>query len=95
MTPRAVQLAFRRHLDTTPLAYLRRVRLHHAHQGLAQASPRNGTTVTAIAYRWGFTSPSRFAAAYRAVYGVSPSDTLSRLTSWAARHGARCWGPPC
>ena len=84
VTPRAVQLAFRRHLDTTPLAYLRRVRLHHAHQDLAQASRGDGTTVTTVAYRWGFTRLSRFAAAYRAAYGFSPSDTLSRLTPCAA-----------
>jgi len=77
-TPRAVQLAFRRHLDTTPLAYLRQVRLHHAHQDLAQASPGDGTTVSTVAYRWGFPSPSRFAAAYRGAYGVPPSDTLRR-----------------
>lgn len=87
VTPRAVQLAFRRHLDTTPLAYLRRVRLHHAHQDLAQATRGDGTTVTTVAYRWGFTSPSRFAATYRAAYGVLPSDTLSRLP--------KCWVPPC
>jgi len=78
VTPRALQLAFRRHLDTTPLAYLRRVRLHHAHQDLAQASRGDGTTVTTVSYRWGFPSPSRFAASYRAAYGVPPSDTLRR-----------------
>jgi AraC-like DNA-binding protein len=78
VTPRALQLAFRRHLDTTPLAYLRQVRLHHAHQDLAQASPGDGTTVTTVSYRWGFPSPSRFAASYRAAYGVPPSDTLRR-----------------
>lgn len=78
VTPRAVQLAFRRHLDTTPMAYLRRVRLDHAHQDLAAASPGEGTTVTTVSYRWGFASPGRFAEAYRAAYGVLPSDTLSR-----------------
>ena len=78
VTPRALQLAFRRHLDTTPLAYLRQVRLQHAHQDLAQASPGDGTTVTTVSYRWGFPSPSRFAASYRAAYGVPPSDTLRR-----------------
>jgi AraC-like DNA-binding protein len=76
VTPRALQLAFRRHLDTTPMAYLRQVRLDHARDDLAQASPGDGTTVTAVSYRWGFPSPSRFAATYRAVYGVQPSDTL-------------------
>jgi AraC-like DNA-binding protein len=75
VTVRAVQLAFRRHLDTTPLAYLRRVRLEHAHQELLAAGPAI-ETVTAVAYRWGFPSTSRFAAEYRAAYGVLPSRTL-------------------
>jgi AraC-like DNA-binding protein len=73
---RAIQLAFRRYLDTTPSAYLRRVRLDHAHQQLCAASPGDGVTVTEIAARWGFASPSRFAASYRGTYGVPPSHTL-------------------
>ena len=56
--------------------HLRRVRLDHAHQDLKRASPGDGLTVTAVAYRWGFRSSSRFAAAYREAYGVSPSHTL-------------------
>ena len=76
VTGRAVQLAFQRHLGTTPTAYLRRVRLDHAHRDLKRASPDDGLTVTAVAYRWGFPNPSRFAADYRRAYGVSPSRTL-------------------
>jgi AraC-like DNA-binding protein len=76
VTIRTVQLAFRRHLDTTPSAYLRRVRLDRAHQQLCVASPGDGVTVTEIAIRWGFASPSRFAASYRDTYGVLPSHTL-------------------
>ena len=75
VTVRAVQLAFRRHLDTTPLAYLRRVRLEHAHRDLLAGDPAR-ETVTAVAYRWGFPSTSRFAAEYRAAYGVTPRHTL-------------------
>lgn len=74
---RALQLAFRRHLDTTPMNYLRRTRLARARHELEAADPAR-TTVTAIAFRWGFTSLSRFTAYYRAVYGVRPSDTLRR-----------------
>jgi AraC-like DNA-binding protein len=33
-------------------------------------------TVTAIAYRWGFASPSRFAVYYRTAYGILPSHAL-------------------
>ena len=76
VTIRAVQLAFRRHLDTTPSAYLRRVRLDRAHQQLCAASPGDGVTVTDVAARWGFASPSRFAASYHDTYGVPPSHTL-------------------
>lgn len=76
VTIRAVQLAFRRHLGTTPLEYLRRVRLDRAHQELRQSSADSGVTVTAVAYRWGFRSSSRFAATYRQAYGVTPSHTL-------------------
>jgi transcriptional regulator GlxA family with amidase domain len=76
VTVRAIQLAFRRHLDTTPSAYLRRVRLDHAHQQLCAASRGDGVTVTEVATRWGFASPSRFASSYRDAYGVLPSYTL-------------------
>lgn len=72
---RAVQLAFRRHLDTTPTAYLRRVRLDHVHRQLLDAEPVR-ESVAAVAYRWGFASPGRFAAYYRQAYGVSPGQTL-------------------
>lgn len=72
---RAVQLAFRRHLDTTPMAYLRRVRLDHAHRALVAADPRY-TTVAAVAARWGFANHSRFTALYRETYGVLPRTTL-------------------
>jgi AraC-like DNA-binding protein len=75
VTARAVQLAFRRHLDITPAAYLRRVRLDQAHRQLQAADPEHDS-VTAVAYRWGFSSPSRFATYYRRAYGVPPSRTL-------------------
>ncbi|MBI0293927.1 AraC family transcriptional regulator [Streptomyces sp. PRKS01-29] len=72
---RALQYAFRRHLDTTPMAYLRRVRLAHAHHDLAIADPETAT-VADIAARWGFFHPARFAALYRETHGTIPSATL-------------------
>jgi AraC-like DNA-binding protein len=74
VTVRAIQLAFRRHLSITPLGYLRQVRLENAHRELLAAGP--GANVTTIAADWRFPSPSRFAARYRAAYGVPPSQTL-------------------
>jgi AraC-like DNA-binding protein len=76
VTVRAVQLAFRRHLDTTPMAYVRRVRLQRVHEQLHAATPGDGATVTTIAARWGFADLSRFASLYRRTYGQPPSNTL-------------------
>jgi AraC-like DNA-binding protein len=75
VTTRAVQLAFRRHLETTPSAFLRRIRLQHAHDQLREAVPGT-TTVTAVAARWGFLNPSQFAAHYRLAFAELPSRTL-------------------
>jgi AraC-like DNA-binding protein len=76
--PRALQRAFRRSADTTPLGYLRAVRLGRAHEQLLAADGGDGTTVVAVAARWGFGHPGRFAGAYRTRFGCSPSDTLRR-----------------
>jgi AraC-like DNA-binding protein len=72
----ALRYGFRRYLDTTPAGYLRRVRLTHAHQDLQAADPTHGDEVAAIARRWGFGDPLRFADYYRAAYGCLPSNTL-------------------
>jgi transcriptional regulator GlxA family with amidase domain len=77
-TPRAIRVAFRRHLDTTPSEYLRRERLAAAHHDLQAADPTRGTTVAQIALRWGFPDPSRFTNAYRAAYGTPPGHTLGK-----------------
>jgi AraC-like DNA-binding protein len=46
---RSLQQEFRRHLDTSPMAYLREVRLRRAHQCLLESDPST-TSVTAVAY---------------------------------------------
>jgi AraC-like DNA-binding protein len=76
VVPRTLQYAFRRHQDTTPLGYLRRVRLAYAHAQLVAAEPGDGTTVAVVAARWGYARPTRFAAAYRELYGKPPAQTL-------------------
>ena len=65
VTPRSVQYMFRRHLATTPLEYLRRVRLDRAHRDLQAADPAVDT-VMEIAGRW-FAHPGRFSMAYKEV----------------------------
>ncbi|WP_250027469.1 helix-turn-helix transcriptional regulator [Paractinoplanes maris] len=73
---RALQTAFRRHLDVTPMTYLRQVRLDRVHRDLLAGDPHGGVTVQETARRWGFANLGRFAAEYRAEYGQSPSRTL-------------------
>ncbi|MFG2843639.1 helix-turn-helix domain-containing protein [Kitasatospora sp. NPDC048296] len=76
---RTLREGFRAHLDTTPLAYLREVRLDRVHHELlAIADGRSSGTVTEVACRWGFTHLGRFSAAYRRTYGHPPSETLGR-----------------
>jgi AraC-like DNA-binding protein len=81
LSPRALQEAFRRHIDMTPMAYLRSVRLQRAHAELQHGSADTGATVSAIAFRWGFTNLGRFAADYRREFGRSPSDVLRANSS--------------
>jgi AraC-like DNA-binding protein len=49
-------------------------RLHRVRSALQTAEPE--TTVTAIAVEFGFWHFGRFAAAYRKLFGESPSATL-------------------
>jgi AraC-like DNA-binding protein len=76
LSPRGLQAAFRRHLDTTPLAYLRSVRMERAHRELQSADQSGGVSVAAVAAKWGFTHLGRFAIEYRRRFGVYPSQTL-------------------
>jgi AraC-like DNA-binding protein len=76
---RTLQHGFQRHLDMSPMGYLRQVRLARAHQDLSDFAP-DQVTVAQIAHKWGFGHVSRFAAAYRRRYGVCPSTTLRAAT---------------
>lgn len=68
---RRLQEAFRRAVDCTPMQYLTDVRLQRAHADLL-ADP--ALTVSDAAARWGFSSPSRLAAAHRRRYGQAPTQ---------------------
>jgi len=72
---RTLQAGFQRHLGMSPMAYVRVVRLRHAHRDLRSADPTHHT-VAAIAHRWGFTHLSRFAAAHKTMYGQTPLQVL-------------------
>jgi AraC-like DNA-binding protein len=72
---RVLQVSFKQHVGMSPLAYLRRLRLDGVHAELSRGDPWQ-ISVSEVAFRWGFTHLGRFAGAYRARYGVSPSQTL-------------------
>jgi transcriptional regulator GlxA family with amidase domain len=72
---RTLQQGFQRHLGMSPMAYVRVVRLRHAHRDLRSADPAHHT-VAAIAHRWGFTNLSRFAATHKTRYGHTPLHAL-------------------
>jgi AraC-like DNA-binding protein len=74
--PRGLQAAFLRHQDTTPTAHAGRVRMERAHRDLQAADPASRDTVPAIAARWGFADPGRFATAYQETYRHPPGETL-------------------
>lgn len=74
---RTLQEVFRTELGTTPVAYLRSVRLRRVHEELVR-SDWSGTTIEAVAHRWGFTNYGRFARLYRTQYGMNPTATLRR-----------------
>lgn len=75
MTTQGLHLAFRRERDQTPMEYVRAGRIAGAHADLVAADPTS-TSVGDIAAAWGFTNRGRFARAYMATYGQSPSTTL-------------------
>lgn len=76
--PHALHDAFHRTLNTTPMAYLQRVRLEHAHRELVDAEPGCDTTLADFARRWGYSLPRNFSAAYHQHYGEYPLETLRR-----------------
>jgi len=78
VSERSLHAAFRRQLGTSPMAYVRRRRLEHAHDDLLRLDPASGVKVTDVALRYGFAHTGRFAAAYRARFGEPPSATLRR-----------------
>lgn len=85
VTTRTLQLGFKKVFGMTISEYVRGLRLESAHQQLISDPD---LSVSDVAYRWGFSSPSRFARAHREHFGVNPSR-VPRLTDPAVeRFGA-------
>lgn len=82
VSPRALQLGFRKHLDTTPMEYLRSIRLRRVRGELLAAAP--STRISDVAARWGFPHAGRFAIHYAKTFGEAPSKTLKNSTEITA-----------
>ena len=79
---RALQLAFQKRRGMSPLRFVCERRLAEAQRRLHAGRPEED--VTSIATSLGLVHLGRFATAYRAVFGESPSQTLMR--GRAGRH---------
>lgn len=76
---RTLQYAFNTIMAMTPVAYLRRLRLHRARRELRLAEP-DSTSVTVVALNWGFSHLGEFARDYKKCFGERPSETLEQFS---------------
>ena len=77
VSERTLRACCHEQLGIGPIRYLWLRRMHLARRALVQAAPGTAT-VTGIAANHGFWEFGRFSVEYRALFGVSPSETLHR-----------------
>lgn len=75
VSERTLRYAFQDTFGTSPLQYLKALRLRRAQRALRRANPTR-TTVRREALRSGFWHLSRFSAEYKGHFGELPSATL-------------------
>jgi len=73
---RGVQRGFMDAYGTSPMAYLRTVRLKRIRDLLL--TEQHGGAISDLAKKWGFTHMGRFAQAYYQEFGELPSDTVRK-----------------
>ncbi len=79
---RTLRICCEEFLGCSPLAYARLKRLNRARAMLSRAD--HVTSIAEIARSHGFPEPGRFATAYRALFGETPSATLLRNSAESA-----------
>jgi AraC-like DNA-binding protein len=77
--PRTLETHFKTFLGTTPLGWVRQMRLARARQQMLHAAPED--TVTSVAIGSGFDQLGRFAAEYRKAFRELPSTTMRQARS--------------
>lgn len=94
-TPRNLQLTFRRVIGTSPMRYLRQLRMEDARRRIQSTDE----SATAIAMSLGFNNLGRFSKDYRTLFGELPSRTRRMRLSAPpeaqaiAGEGDRAWMP--
>ena len=78
---RTVQNSFRSVAETTPVNYLRSVRLNGVRRSLMSTHPSE-LSIGDAAARWGFYHLSHFAAEYQELFGELPSQTRRVVATW-------------
>ena len=77
ISTRSLYKGFQEHRQTTPMGYVRRVRLQKVREALLAARQRGaGVNVTQVALEWGFGHLGHFTQAYRKQFNELPSQTL-------------------
>lgn len=77
VSSRSLFTSFRRYRNTSPMRYLKEIRLRYVNEAL-QRSVIGTETVTAVAFKWGFSHLGHFTTDYKRRFGESPSETLAR-----------------
>jgi AraC-like DNA-binding protein len=77
VSARSIFHGFRRFRSTTPMGYLKAVRLDIAREALLKARRDGAASVTEVATAAGYTNLSQFSRDYRARFRESPSQTLA------------------
>jgi AraC-like DNA-binding protein len=76
VSARALYAGFKAYLNTTPMCYLKDLRLEMVHEALVGVESHR-TSVTTIAMNCGFSHLGHFCAAYKIKFGELPHETLS------------------
>lgn len=77
VSARSIYHGFRRFRSTTPMGYLKAVRLDRAREALTKGQPGARTSVTEAATEAGYTNLSQFSRDYKARFRELPSQTLA------------------
>jgi AraC-like DNA-binding protein len=76
LSGRAIQSAFQEKFGVPPMEWQRQEKLRSTREALLKSD--DVTKIATLSYDFGFTSPAKFAAYYKRLFGELPSETLSQ-----------------